>query len=381
MSPPPVATFAGTALRYWLTVFPRTRRELRHWRRRAALIGDPALRRLALEALAKRGNVEGAAAFAAFAPWRRRREVVRALVAFQCAYDYADVLDEQPSADPVGDGRRVHEALLAAVDLDAPHRDYYSRFPGCDDGGYLQQLLDACRASFRGLPSHAAVAAPARAAAARIVAFQSLSLGAPRALERWALTCAPAGSGLAWWESAAAAGSSLAVHALIAAAAKPATATADLAAIEGAYFPWVGALHSLLDSLVDQAEDAATGQLSLIGCYPSPRDAAPRMRWLAECALQQARALPDGRRHAILVTAVACNYLSTPGASQPDAVAVAQAVRGSLGGLAAPTLLIFRARHLGGRLARALAGTAAGRWALTGGARGGGERGVDARAA
>ena len=108
--------FAGAALRYWLTVFPRVSSELRHWRRSAKRIADPGLRRLALESLAKRGNMEGAAAFATFVPWRARGSVIRALVAFQAIYNYADLLAEQPSEDPVGNARDVHQALLMALD-------------------------------------------------------------------------------------------------------------------------------------------------------------------------------------------------------------------------------------------------------------------------
>jgi hypothetical protein len=91
-------TFLLAALRYWLVVFPRTCIELRRWRRRAAQIGDPALRTAALAALGKRANIEGAAAFAAVMPARRRGKVVRALVAFQAIYNYVDLLAEQSSS-------------------------------------------------------------------------------------------------------------------------------------------------------------------------------------------------------------------------------------------------------------------------------------------
>ncbi len=56
--------FTAAALRYWLTVFPGVARQLARWRRRADGIADPVLRGLALDALAKSGNIEGAAAFA-----------------------------------------------------------------------------------------------------------------------------------------------------------------------------------------------------------------------------------------------------------------------------------------------------------------------------
>jgi tetraprenyl-beta-curcumene synthase len=343
-------TFVRAALRYWLLVFPRTCIELRGWRRRAALIADPALRGAALEALNKRANIEGAAAFAAVLPGRRRGKVVRALVAFQAIYNYVDLLAERWSSEPALNARQLHAALLVALEPGAPHRDYYACHRQREDGGYLAEMVDACRSALRALPSGAAVAVPARRSAARIVAFQSLSLGERHELERWARAQQATGGDLLWWEAAAAAGSSLVVCALLAAAAAPSLRDGDVAAIEAAYFPWVGALHSLLDSVVDEAEDAATGQLSLVSCYRSAPEAAVRMRWLARQALRAVRALPGGRRHAVLVVAMACSYLSSPEVSALNSLALARAVRDTLGAIAVPALLVFRIRLLAGRV-------------------------------
>jgi len=80
------AAFLDAALRYWLTVFPRVSRWLGYWRKRAGKIPDPVLRQMAFNALDKHGNIEGAVAFAAFAPRAHRAAVVRALAAFQAAY-------------------------------------------------------------------------------------------------------------------------------------------------------------------------------------------------------------------------------------------------------------------------------------------------------
>jgi tetraprenyl-beta-curcumene synthase len=340
--------FVLAALRYWLTVFPRVRRELACRRRLAAGIGDPVLQRLALEALGKRGNVEGAAAFAAFVPRRRRAVAVRALVALQAAYDYADLLAEQPCLDPVANGRRLHTALLVALDPGAVHPDYYEHHPQREESGYLEGIVDDARAALGELPSYPAVAASARSAAARIVDFQSLSLGGPGergALARYAWEQTPRGSGLYWWETAAAGGSSLGLYALIAAATERQLDRCEIDAIEGAYFPWVGAFHSLLDSLVDEAEDAAIGQLSLVGCYASREQAASRLGLLAARAVSEARGLPCGRRHAVLVAGMAGYYLSAPEASAPGALALSRAVRGAVGGLVGPSLLVFDLRR------------------------------------
>ena len=157
-----VASFAGAARRYWLGVFPRVCVERRRRRARALEIPDPLLRATALEAQRKWGNVEGAAAFAVFVPRSHRAAAARAMSCFQVAYYYLDMLGEQPSADPAANGRRLHSALLLALDPDAPHLDYYEHQPQHEDGGYLTEIIDACRAALATLPSYSAVGPAAR---------------------------------------------------------------------------------------------------------------------------------------------------------------------------------------------------------------------------
>jgi tetraprenyl-beta-curcumene synthase len=341
--------FAGAALRYWLAVFPCVCRELAPWRRRAAEIPDPALRRLALQALGERGNTEGAAAFAAFAPRTRRGAVVRALVAFQSAYSFADILAEQPSVDPVVNGRQLHTALAVALEPGVPHPDYYRHHARRDDGGYLGAIVDASRGALCALPSYAAMARTAARAAARIVACQSLSLGRRPderdALKRCAREQAPRGSDLRWWETVAAGGSSLGVHMLIATAADQVLAPEEPDAIEGAYFPWIGALHSLLDSLVDEAEDAELGQLSLVGCYADRQETAARMSSIAARAARGARELPHAGRHGVLLAAMVSYYLSDPELSTADAAPVRANILGPVGYPAKLAMPVFRARR------------------------------------
>jgi len=359
------AAFTGAAQRYWTGVFPLLRRELDHWRERALQIPDPVLRRLALDAPLQRGNLEGAAAFAAFVPRPHRAVVVRALVAYQSAYNYLDLLAEQPQADPVAGARELHRALLDALDpegregwvlSESEQPDYYADYPQRDDNGYLNELVAACATALATLPSYAAVATATRTATLRIVQFQSLNLseaqGDHDAFARWARTEIPPGAYLEWWEAAAAGGSALGVYALIAAAAAPVTDAGHVEAIEKAYFPWIGSLHSLLDHLVDAREDAARGQRNLIDYYSSPQEAAVRMQALAERAAANARVLGDrDRRHTIMLAGMVANYLSEPGASAPDALAPAELVADAIGGLMTPTLLVFKLRRLAGERA------------------------------
>jgi tetraprenyl-beta-curcumene synthase len=349
------ATFTGTVVRYLTTVLPAVTRELRHWQTEARLIPDPALRANALEALGKRGNIEGAALFAVLAPRSHRRQSVRALVAFQTAYNYLDTLAEQPSADPVANGAQLHQALLTALDPPAEeHPDYYAYHPRRRDGGFLTALVKECGCALATLPSRTTITSSVWDAAARIVAFQSLNLterqGGHGELERWARLQTPRGSGLEWWQTAGAGGSSLAVHALIAAAANPSLDPGEVAAIERAYFPWICALHSLLDSLVDVAEDQWAGQRNLLSYHGSPGRTAFAMKMLARRCAAAVSSLPDALTHQVILAAMASYYLSSPDASTPDASSTVAGVAAVLGRPVGPALALFRGRRLAGRV-------------------------------
>jgi tetraprenyl-beta-curcumene synthase len=152
-----------------------------------------------------------------------------------------------------------------------------------------------------------------------------------------------------WWETAAACGSSLGVHALIAAAAEPGVEEATVKRLTGAYGGPIGALHSMLDSLIDEEEDEQLGQPSLIASYASRQAAADALGEMANTAMGTARALPHGRHHAVLVAAMASLYLSDPQAGTPRAAPIAAAVRGGIGSLTKPAMGVFAARRLTAR--------------------------------
>lgn len=347
--------FTGAASRYWLGVFPLIGRELRHWHERARQIPDPVLRRLALlTQLGERGNYEGAAAYAVLVPRAYRARVVRAVVAFQTTYDYVDTLAEQPSDDPVANGRQLHLALLRALDPDSEQPDYYEHSASTRDNGYIRALVQTCRTALRTLPSYATVAEPALHAASTIVAYQSLNheqaCDGPQALARWGTAVTPPGSGLRWWEAAAGGASSMTVFALIAAAAKPQLSAAETAATFVAYAPWISALHVLLDSLVDRAKDLEHGHHNLIDHYATPGEAASRLGWIAARAVQGAESLPDGAHHALIVAAMTSFYLSFPDTAAPGTRQAAQRVRETLGTLATPTMAVLRAQRAASKL-------------------------------
>jgi tetraprenyl-beta-curcumene synthase len=214
-------TTAGIA--YWLTIYPRARREIRRCRRRAHEIPDATLRAAALDKLTReRLNPEAAAFFAVLAPHRHRGLLVRLMVDFQIAYDYLDAINEQPTTAPLRNGLQLHRALTDAVRPQATCVDYYEHHPHANDGGYLAGLVRACQALMMKLPSTSAIETVLVRAAERCGQGQSRNhavlVEGDTQLVDWTATQPGRGAYL-WWELAAGGISCLALHALFAAAA------------------------------------------------------------------------------------------------------------------------------------------------------------------
>lgn len=341
--------FVDFALRYWLLAFPSARRAMRRCVSCADAVPDEVLRTAAVETLSEeRGNLEGAAAFAAYTARCHRQSVIEALVSFQAMFDFADTLAEHPAPDPIANARALHQALL---DASAPERapsDYYANGHSRGDGGYLAGLVSCCQAALASLPSYPVVQEPLGQAVRRMIEYQAFIHGdgarSPIALAAWARNETPANSGLRWWETAAAGASSLVAFALIAAAARPALADREVKAIEAAYFPWYGSLHVLLDSLVDLPKDAESGHHSLVAHYASPEETANRIEAIASSAVRSARTLPNARQHGLILAGMAGFYLAKPSARLPHAVESTRRLIGVLGDVVWPVLFVHRTR-------------------------------------
>lgn len=334
--------FAAAGGRYWTSAWPLAAREIGRWQRHAAEIPDPQLRAAALENLrGERGNLEGAAAFAVLAPRRRRRPLVRALVAFQVIYDVVDSLVEQGAHAEPAASRRLHQALRDAVTTSG--LSHAGGYVDADDGGYLGALVDACRTGIGSLPSSVVVTSLAQEATARMIEYQALN-HAPGDPERaglaaWSAAAAPTSGELAWWEQAAAGASSLVVFALLAHAAREDVTAASAAAIAAAYGP-VGALHVLLDSLADRDVDAVTGDHSLVAQYATEEEATARLAAIAAQAAAAVEQLPAGGTHRAIAAAMAAFYLS---AVEPSTGVLV--IAAPLGATVRPAVLVLRTRR------------------------------------
>lgn len=331
-------------------VAPNVATELEGWRARAAAIPDGRLRDDALATLERdRLNPEGAALFTVL-PRRRDRGLLRILVAYQVALDFLDTIGERPGGDSLAHGMQLHRALVEALEPGRiPLSDYFAVCPRQDDGGYLRALVETCRDGCAELPGYLVVQAHATRAARRLsvqVLNHQPEHARARLLAEFAARELDTIPDTAWFERSAAATSTLGIYALLAFAVDKTDDEAEAAAIDAAY-QWACLACTLLDSFVDQEEDAETGNHNYLRRYATPEIAADRLQAVVTRAIADAHRLRRGERHAVVTSAMVAMYLSKASA-QGDSRDTARRVSragGALVKIQLPVLRAIRWRH------------------------------------
>ena len=327
-------------------------REERRWRALARAIPDRPIREDALSALKdKRCQTDGAALFSIL-PRARHPSLLRLLVAYQVIWDFLDSVSERAAAAGQANGRQLHLALIDALDPARPVSDYYRHNPWRRDGGYLKALVNVCRESCARLPSYEGVRdlVVQEASRAQVLAINHDPDPSRRdaMLEAWAGRELPQGGEASWFELTGACSAGLSIFALLALASQPTCSESEIARTRRAYFPWAGSLAAMLDSYVDQAEDAANGDHSYIAHYTTPELATQNVCLMVRRCLREARALENGEKHILIFTSMVAMYLSKDSARTPGMRASTRrivAAGGSLTRALLPILRLWRIAH------------------------------------
>jgi tetraprenyl-beta-curcumene synthase len=225
-------------------------------------------------------------------------------------------------------------------------RDYYARLRVPDDGGYLQSLVETCRGYCRALPSFHTVSPVLRKEAQRIgvqaINHASEPAFVPSALREWVTHEYPDTNEVAWFEIAAAAGANLAIYALFALAADARCASDRVADTYRVYFPWTGALATMLDGFVDQFDDARDGEHCYVAYYPSPDDATRQISRLVRRCLSETHSLTDSERHTLVAAAMVAMYLSRDSARAASLSTASHEIARAGGSLTCALLPVLR---------------------------------------
>jgi tetraprenyl-beta-curcumene synthase len=295
-------------------------REIAEWQAQASTISDAQLRRHALVSLReKRDETYGAALFWTL-PDTRHATLLRLLVAYQTMWDFLDTLSEDIAFLGDTNGRHLHRALVEALTPGGPISDYYSLYPGRDDGGYLHKLVETCQRECAGLPAYPRVRPLVLAGVARCSVQAINHAREPRrrelSLRQWAAQEFPGERSMPWFEVTAAAGAFI-PHVLFALASEPDCTDEDIALAHATYFPWMSLAITMLDSYVDQQDDQSRGAHSYFAYYEDEQAAVTRLIVITRTLMCQLYGLRAGGRHATLGSCMIAMYLSKVPARTP----------------------------------------------------------------
>jgi tetraprenyl-beta-curcumene synthase len=285
----------------------------------AALARSIPDRRLRDEALGsietKAYHVAGGCILATFLPPNAARRYVEIVAPLESIYDYLDNLCDRHPDVPVEAYPVLHQAIADALDPSATPRDYYALGPSGDDNGYLKRLVTRTQRSLGRLDDCGTMLAAFSESATLYAEMQTYkhypAARREAACIEWFERRNDARfAGLAWYEFACAAGSQFQVYAPL--FAHLAGQRAAVSATYEAYFPSIAALHVLLDSYIDQAEDREHGELNFASLYSGPEHMRRRVGELAGEALRRFSVLPDPGPHRFVLRVMALFYLTHP---------------------------------------------------------------------
>ncbi len=300
--------------RVYRKILPAVHKELAYWKSRAQKIPNPELRSQALASIEhKTFHCEGGAILALTAK-EDYQKAVKFIVAYQTISDYLDNLcDRSTSLDP-NDFAALHESMEDALVLQADRKNYYRLREDQDDGGYLNDLSQACRSVLREVEHYDLIKEYLLELCRYYCDLQihkhvTQEERVPR-LENWFHRYQKRLPEMEWYEFSACSGSTLGIFCLISYAMREDFKGEDAVNIRKGYFPYIQGLHILLDYFIDQEEDRAGGDLNFCTYYENEETLFNRLKHFVSEADRHTEFLPHKKFHQLINRGLLGIYLS-----------------------------------------------------------------------
>jgi tetraprenyl-beta-curcumene synthase len=168
------------------------------------------------------------------------------------------------------------------------------------------------------------------------------------ALKEWSSEQFPPGHEASWFELSGACSAGLTIFSLLALAAEPTVDWQELERTHNTYFPWTSVTATMLDSYVDQMDDAESGDHIYVSHYPSQALATERICWLVRRCLREASGLRGSEKHILIAASMTALYLSKDSARIPamrESTRTLAVAGGSLTRVLVPILRLWRTAY------------------------------------
>ncbi len=253
-------------------------------------------------------------AIMALAAAKDYKQAVKFIVAYQTISDYLDNLcDRSTSLDPK-DFAALHESMKDALKLESSDKNYYRFREDQDDGHYLHDLSETCRAVLRDVKHYDLIKDYLMELCQYYCDLQInkhvvKEERVPR-LENWFHQYESELPDMEWYEFSACSGSTLGIFCLVSYAMREDFQAIDAENIRNGYFPYIQGLHIMLDYFIDQEEDRAGGDLNFCFYYKNQETLFKRLTDFVREADRHTELLPHKNFHKLINRGLLGIYLS-----------------------------------------------------------------------
>lgn len=301
-------------------IFPYVKHELFLWQEKARH-AEPFLAAQALASIKDKSfHCLGGAVYSLYTG-KVSRSTVCFIVTLQTISDYLDNLCDRAGISDEKAFSQLHMAMTDALTPHKPQEDYYLYYPYKQDGGYLAALVSACQKEAAKLPRYSLIKKDVLGFArmyAKLQTYKHLTPGVrEEKIKLWINSYLPIYPQLSTWEFAAATGSTLGIFVLFAAALSKTLKQDTASRIAETYFPWICALHILLDYYIDEAEDTLTNDLNFVSYYTT-QEVTQRLLFFLKESFIHIHKLPHSTFHYTVLCGLLAMYLSDPKANTTE---------------------------------------------------------------
>lgn len=238
----------------------------------------------------------------------------------QTISDYLDNLCDNTETVDENAFRQLHLSLYDAIETSSFFGDYYKYYPYKQDNKYLHYLVAECRSSLSNLHSYEKALPFIKKYIdwySNLQTYKHLSLDTrEKFLKNWGKKYLKSYPQISLWEFSAATGSTLGIFAMYVASYNPLFKDEDFLSLDKTYFPWICALHILLDYYIDYMEDIEEKQLNFTFYYEDIEMCEDRITFFAKRSLEMCDTLKYPLFHKTVVKGLLAMYLSDSKAFQ-----------------------------------------------------------------
>lgn len=298
------------------SILPEVAKQLAFWESVALSMPDQDLQKIALDSLKTRRFHSQGGALLAGSNLAQKSALIALLVAFQTLSDYLDNLCDRRNATPENClqlHRSMQDVLLPVGQFSD---DYYALQERKQDGGYLNALVCFCQKIIAQFPKNAKVLQLIADNLEIFVNYQAIKQYPKEEIDtkikHWSQPYLAKYPDLNYYEFFSGGGSTLSFHALFTLLSDPSCDDNEVDRIAGAYFPYINAMHVLMDYFIDQEEDASHDEFNAIAYFKNEDVFWQRLLYIAERAQTFIMQSVNQRFHQIIIEGTFYFYLSDP---------------------------------------------------------------------